>query len=185
MVDVSLSSLSISTTVTNVKFEVEKFDGTNNFGMWQCKVLDILYQRELDIALEEKNLTRQMTRIIKINRQACGAICLCLAKDQKCFIIRETLVKKLQKTLEEKYKKKSLENSLYMKKNSIDLCMCMSMNDYVSSFNKILADFLNLNEKFEDEDKALLNMTISTPLCFIGRIVSHSMLYAVRCTILK
>ena len=32
----------------------------------------------------------------------------------------------------------------------------MSMNDHVSSFNEILADLLNLDEKFEDEDKALL-----------------------------
>ncbi|KAG8502473.1 hypothetical protein CXB51_000399 [Gossypium anomalum] len=32
----------------------------------------------------------------------------------------------------------------------------MSMNDHVNSFNKILADLLNLDEKFEDEDRALL-----------------------------
>ena len=32
----------------------------------------------------------------------------------------------------------------------------MSMNDHVNSFNKILADLLNLDERFEDEDKALL-----------------------------
>ena len=39
--------------VTNTKFDVEKFDGTNNFGMWQCEVQDILFQPELDVALEE------------------------------------------------------------------------------------------------------------------------------------
>ena len=39
--------------VTNTKFDVEKFDGTNNFGMWQCEVQDILFQQELDVALEE------------------------------------------------------------------------------------------------------------------------------------
>ena len=32
----------------------------------------------------------------------------------------------------------------------------MSMNDHMNSFNKILADLLNLDEKFKDEDKALL-----------------------------
>ena len=32
----------------------------------------------------------------------------------------------------------------------------MSMNDHVNSFNKILADLLNLDERFEDEDKVLL-----------------------------
>ena len=39
--------------VTNTKFDVEKFDGTNNFGMWQCEVQDILFQQKLDVALEE------------------------------------------------------------------------------------------------------------------------------------
>ena len=39
--------------VTNTKFDVEKFDGANNFGMWQCVVQDVLFQQELDAALEE------------------------------------------------------------------------------------------------------------------------------------
>lgn len=38
--------------VSNAKFEVEKFDGTNNFGMWQCEIMDVLIQQELDITLE-------------------------------------------------------------------------------------------------------------------------------------
>ena len=41
------------TTVHNAKFEVEKFDGTNNFGMWQCEVRDVLAQQDLDITLED------------------------------------------------------------------------------------------------------------------------------------
>ncbi|KAK9229524.1 hypothetical protein WN944_022487 [Citrus x changshan-huyou] len=53
-VEASSSSLSARTTVTNAKFKVEKFDGTNNFGMWQYEVLDVLCQQELDITLEEK-----------------------------------------------------------------------------------------------------------------------------------
>ena len=41
----------VRTMVFTAKFEVEKFDGTNNFGMWQCEVMDVLVQQELDIAL--------------------------------------------------------------------------------------------------------------------------------------
>jgi hypothetical protein len=44
----------VRTMVSNVNFEVEKFDGTKNFGMWQCEVMDVLFQQELDIALEDK-----------------------------------------------------------------------------------------------------------------------------------
>ena len=44
----------VRTMVSNVNFEVEKFDGTNNFGIWQCEVMDVLVQQELDITLEDK-----------------------------------------------------------------------------------------------------------------------------------
>ena len=46
--------LVVRTMVSNAKFEVEKFDGMNNFGMWQCEVMDVLVQQELDITLEDK-----------------------------------------------------------------------------------------------------------------------------------
>ncbi|KAH9771354.1 Integrase catalytic domain-containing protein [Citrus sinensis] len=158
MAEASSSSLSARTTVTNAKFEVEKFDGTNNFGMWQCEVLDVLCQQELDIAFEEKPDVMDDKEWIKINRQACGTIRLCLAKDQKYSVMRETSAKKLWETLEEKYMKKSLENMLYMKKKLYRFTYThgMSMNNHVNSFNKILADLLNLDKRFEDEDKTLL-----------------------------
>ncbi|KAH9680676.1 hypothetical protein KPL71_026642 [Citrus sinensis] len=158
MAEASSSSSSTRTTVTNAKFEVEKFDGTNNFGMWQCEVLDVLCQQELDVALEEKPDMMDDKEWIKINRQTCGTIRLCLAKDQKYSVMREISAKKLWETLEEKYMKKSLENRLFMKKKlyRFTYTPSMSMNDHVNSFNKILADLLNLDEQFEDEDKALL-----------------------------
>lgn len=37
-------SLAAKITVSNAKSKLENFDGTNNFGMWQCKVLDVLFQ---------------------------------------------------------------------------------------------------------------------------------------------
>ena len=46
-------------------------------------MLDILYQQELDVALEEKPDMMDDNKWIKMNRQACGTIRLCLAKDHK------------------------------------------------------------------------------------------------------
>ena len=40
--------------ISNTNFEVDKYDDTKNFGMWQSEVMDILFQQELDITLEEK-----------------------------------------------------------------------------------------------------------------------------------
>jgi hypothetical protein len=38
----------------NAIFEVDKFDGINYFHMWQCAIMDVLIQQELDITLEDK-----------------------------------------------------------------------------------------------------------------------------------
>ncbi|KAG8500936.1 hypothetical protein CXB51_003033 [Gossypium anomalum] len=92
-------------------------------------------QQELDITLEEKPDKMDDKEWAKINRQACGTIRLCLAKEQKYSIMRETSAKKLWDTLEEKFLTKSLENRLYMKKKLYRFTYA---------------------PKFEDEDKALL-----------------------------
>ena len=63
--------------------------------MWQCEVLDVLCRKELDVALEEKPDKMDDKEWIKIIRQACGTIRLCLAKDQKYYVMRETSTKKL------------------------------------------------------------------------------------------
>ncbi|TXG59116.1 hypothetical protein EZV62_016945 [Acer yangbiense] len=41
-------------SMSNAKFDIEKFDGTNNFGIWQCEVLDLLFREGSDIALSSK-----------------------------------------------------------------------------------------------------------------------------------
>ena len=81
LVESSARPVAVRTMVSNAKFEVEKFDGTNNFDMWQCEVMDVLVQQELDITLEDKPEGMLDKDWEKINRQACGTIRLCLAKD--------------------------------------------------------------------------------------------------------
>ncbi|MCF8704112.1 hypothetical protein L3055_11300, partial [Corynebacterium sp. MC-02] len=55
MVEETSTSGSIQRTMlSNAKFEVEKFNGTNNFGMWQCEVQDLLFRERSHIALEAK-----------------------------------------------------------------------------------------------------------------------------------
>ena len=95
--------------VTNTKFDVEKFDGTNNFGMWQCEVQDVLFQQELDVALEESRLEdvdeKDWTRI---NLLACGTVRLCLSKKLKYPFMRETSASKLWKEMEEEHREQAL-----------------------------------------------------------------------------
>ena len=67
---------------SNVK--VEKFDGTNNFGVWRGEVSDLLVIQDLDVSFQEE-MPEDMTEAkwTKLNRQACGIIRSCLGKDQK------------------------------------------------------------------------------------------------------
>ncbi|KAK2633562.1 hypothetical protein Ddye_032774 [Dipteronia dyeriana] len=79
----STSSSWQRSSISNAKFDIEKFDGTNNFGMWQCKVMDLLFREGSDIALSSKPKAIFDEDWKYVNRQACGTIRLCLAKDQK------------------------------------------------------------------------------------------------------
>ncbi|KAF3448070.1 hypothetical protein FNV43_RR08778 [Rhamnella rubrinervis] len=78
--------------LSNARFEVEKFDGTNNFGMWQCEVLDLLFQERSQITLEAEPKDMSNKDWDYINRQACGTIRLCLVKDQKYKHLTTTLL---------------------------------------------------------------------------------------------
>jgi len=57
-----------------------KFDGTNNFGMWRCKVMDALNALNLKdtLLLQEKPAETLEKDWNKINRTACGVIKSCL-----------------------------------------------------------------------------------------------------------
>jgi hypothetical protein len=85
---------------------VEKFDGKNNFGMWQCKVKDVLAQ--------QGEMSEADWR--KLNRQACGTIRLYLVKDQKYFFMKETMARELWNKLKDKYMTKAIENKLFLKR---------------------------------------------------------------------
>ncbi|KAL5780112.1 hypothetical protein ACOSQ2_010849 [Xanthoceras sorbifolium] len=92
----STSSLLGRTSVMKMKFEVEKFDGTGHFGMWQGEVLDALFQQGLDIAIEEeKPEGADETEWKNINRLACGTIRSCLSGEQKYAFMKETSASKL------------------------------------------------------------------------------------------
>ena len=120
--------------------------------------MDVLIQHELDIALEDKPEEMSDKDWDKINRQACGSIRLCLAKDQKYFVMREIKAKELWKMLADKYMTKSVENRLYLKKKlfRFQYHVGISMSKHLNDYNKILANLQNLEVEIKDMDKALL-----------------------------
>ena len=71
--------------------------------------------------------------------------------------MKETSTIKLWKTVKDMYMMKRIGNKLYFKKKIYIFIYApdMLINDHVNSFNKILADLLNLDKTFGDKDKAL------------------------------
>ena len=119
-------------------FKVEKFDGMKNFNMWQCKIMDALIPQELYIALKDKTTEMLEKDWEKINRPVCGTIWLCVAKDQKHFVMRETRAKKLWRKLEDTYMTKSVENWLYIKKR----LFCFQYHEFISMYEHVNWNFI-------------------------------------------
>ena len=68
--------------VSSVKFEVVKFDGTENFGLWQRRVKDFLAQQDMVKALYgTKPESMEETDWKELEANAVAVIRLCLADD--------------------------------------------------------------------------------------------------------
>ena len=80
--------------MSSTKFEIENFNGKNNFELWKLKMRDLLVQQGLQIALDEKRkrpLTMTEDEWEDPDSKALSTICLCLADDVLFNIIGETL----------------------------------------------------------------------------------------------
>ncbi|BBG97689.1 DEAD/DEAH box RNA helicase family protein [Prunus dulcis] len=119
--------------------------------------MDVLYQQELDMVLEDKPEDIDDKQWTRINLHACATIRSFLDKELKYPYMKETSAKKLWMKLEEKYMTKSAENRLFLKKRlfRFQYRSGISMHEHLNDYNKILADLANLDVIIPDEDKAL------------------------------
>ena len=87
-----------------MKIDVVKFDGTNNFEIWRCKVKDTLTTSNLEdtLRLKEKPEETSEKDWDKMNRMVCGLIRSCLTQDIKYHVLYETSAKKMWENLEKK-----------------------------------------------------------------------------------
>nr|GEU83791.1 retrotransposon protein, putative, Ty1-copia subclass [Tanacetum cinerariifolium] len=115
--------------MTGAKFDIEKFDGTGDFGLWRIKMHALLIQHRCEAALE-------------VLREVTG----------------ETTATEVWLKLETLYMTKSLANKLYLKKKLYAFYMLAGRKIYehIDEFNKIVLDLANIEVKIEDEDLALL-----------------------------
>lgn len=161
-----------------VRYDVEKFDGKINFGLWQVQVKDLLIQSGLHKALKgrfipvpekdgETSTAGSGASVTgkamsdddweDLDLRAASAIRLNLANNVLANVHGLTTAKELWEKLEELYKAKGASNRVYLKERFHTLKMeeGTSVSDHLGTLNGIVAELESIGTKIDEEDQAL------------------------------
>jgi hypothetical protein len=120
-----------------------KFNGSNNFGLWQRRVNDLLVQQGMVSALYETK-PEGMTNIDwkELEAKAVATIRLCLGDDVMYHVMDEESLTAVWLKLESQYVLKSLTNKLYLKQQLYNLKMVegSDLSQHINVFNQIIGD---------------------------------------------
>src|SRR3954471_23054695 len=156
----------------STKYEIEKFTGVNDFGLWRLKMKALLVQQGCLEALKgEAAMNAALTAAEKTNmiEKAHSAILLSLGDKVLRQVSKETTASGLWVKLESLYMTKSLVNRLYLKQALYSFKMVEDkvLAEQLDMFNKLILDLENIDVKIDDEDQALLL------LCALPRSHAH------------
>ena len=124
--------------ISFAKFDVVKFDGSGNFGLWQRRVKDLLVQQGMMKALYGKQPKGMNNMDWKdLEAKAAATIRLCLANDVMYHVMDEESPVAIWLKLESWYISKSLTNKLYLKQKLYGLKMAESLDlsQHINVFN--------------------------------------------------
>ncbi|CAJ2640159.1 unnamed protein product [Trifolium pratense] len=141
------------------KWDIEKFTGSNDFGLWKVKMRAILTQQKCDEALlGEAHMPATLTPAEKteMNNKALSAIILCLGDKVLREVAKEKTAVAMWTKLDALYMTKSLAHKQCLKERLFFFRMVenKSVMEQLSEFNKIIDDLANIDVNLEDEDKA-------------------------------
>ena len=185
----------MSNFMSPVKFDVEKFDGMINFGLWQVQVKDVLIQSGLHKALKgrpsggalnqssgdgdstksdgsgssggAKKSSSNDEEWEEMDLRAASAIRLCLAKNVLANVHGILTAKELWEKLEALYQAKGISNRLYLKERFHTLRMDegTKISDHLSVLNGIVSQLEAIEVKVDEKDKAL-RLILSLPTSY-------------------
>ncbi|GJY59855.1 retrovirus-related pol polyprotein from transposon TNT 1-94 [Tanacetum coccineum] len=148
------------------KFDVEKFDGSNDFGLWRVKMWCLLIQHVLEATLDPfpgtmTDADKTAALNTDVYKKAYSALLLCLDNKVLREFNKEDSVVRVWLKLETLYMTKSLANKLYLKKNLFTFYMHSGkiLSEYIDEFNKLICDLANIDIDIDDEDQALMLLT--------------------------
>ena len=138
------------------KIDLEKFNGKNDFNMWNVKMEALLITQRLGDAIEpvtkkegkETSSSRTPEQAAKIDKKARSTIILSLGDSVIREVAKERSVAELWAKLDKLYMAKSLANRLYIKKRMFTLKMGKgsSLDDHIDEFNKVCDNLETIDE---------------------------------------
>lgn len=142
------------------KWDIEKFTGSNDFGLWKVKMRAILIQQKCVEALKgEAQMPAHLTPVEKaeMNDKAVSAIILCLGDKVLREVARETTDVSMWNKVDSLHMTKSLAHRQCLKQQLYFYRMVESkpIMEQLTEFNKIIDDLANIDVNLDDEDKAL------------------------------
>ncbi|KAH9678577.1 hypothetical protein KPL71_025773 [Citrus sinensis] len=159
--------------MANLKVDLEKFTGKNDFNMWKVKMEALLITQGLGDALEPvtkkegmetlSSLTPQ--QVADIDKRARSTIILSLGDYVIREVANEKTVADLWAKLETIFMTKSLANRLHIKKRMFTLKIVggSSFDDHIKEFNRVCDTLETIDEILNDESKALLLVSSLPP----------------------
>ncbi|CAA0831266.1 Probable prolyl 4-hydroxylase 11 [Striga hermonthica] len=141
------------------KFEVSKFNGHGNFGLWQTRVKDLLSQQGIQKGLRAEKLKGMEDDDWQdLQERVAGTIRLCLADEVMYHVMHLKSADEIWKKLESQFMSKTLTTKLYLKQRLYELKIQegTDLGQHVNIFNQVVTDLASLEVKIEDEDKAMI-----------------------------
>ncbi|TXG64459.1 hypothetical protein EZV62_011453 [Acer yangbiense] len=164
VIPIELGNLSNSfNSCFNMKFDIDKFDGSGDFGIWRRKVKALLSQQKILKAIEgPEKLPVSLTEEQKNDMldMALGTNILSLSDNVLREINDEKTACDVWKKLESLYLTKSLTNKIYLKERLFGFKMDASkgLGENLDDFKKMTIELANagVDEKLSDENEAII-----------------------------
>ncbi|GKE08573.1 hypothetical protein Tco_1412124 [Tanacetum coccineum] len=136
-------------------FNIKKFDGKNDFGLWQIKMRALMVQHGCDVALETLPANVEAGEKAALMKKAYSTLILCLGNRVLQEVTKKTTAAGIWMKLTGLYMTKSLANRLYPKKKLYTYYMSpgTKLGDHIDEFNKLI---LELSPSYENFVETLL-----------------------------
>ncbi|GKE78872.1 hypothetical protein Tco_1544992 [Tanacetum coccineum] len=137
------------------RFDIEKFNGKNDFGLWQIKMCTLMVQQGCDAALETLPANMEVGEKAALMKKAYSTLILCLGGRVLREVTKKTTAAGIWTKLTGLYMTKYLANRLYPKKKLYTYYMSpgTKLGDHIDEFNKLI---LELSPSYENFVETLL-----------------------------